>query len=139
MLRWNNKNTATSGTAPRMAEAIVSAYRMPKAPCTVARPTGTVIRSGLVSTSSGQSRSFQEVTKVKMAKMVKTVKMAKTVKTAKTAKPAKKTKMSMMMLPMLMMSSKKRKTDTVGRVSWPVTAENPEDGATLFRSAAASF
>ncbi len=46
---------------------MVSAYRMPKAPWTVARPTGTVIRSGLLSTSNGQSRSFQVVTNVKMA------------------------------------------------------------------------
>jgi hypothetical protein len=98
-------------------------------------------------------KKMKKVTKVKMAKMVKTVKMAKTVKKAKTAKaktakpakktktakPAKKAKMSMMMQPMLMMSAKRKETDMVGRVSWPVTAENLENGATLFRSAAASF
>ena len=50
-----------------MAEAIVSAYRMPNDPCTVASPTGIVNRSGLVSTSSGQSRWFQLNTNVKMA------------------------------------------------------------------------
>ena len=49
-----------AGCAPSIAEAIVSAYRMPNAPCTVARPTGIVMRSGLVSTSSGHSRSFHE-------------------------------------------------------------------------------
>ena len=45
----------------------MSAYRMPKEPCTVARPTGIVMSFGLVSTSSGQSRLFQDLTKVKIA------------------------------------------------------------------------
>ena len=56
-----------SGIAPRMADAIVSAYRIPNAPWTVAKPTGIVMMSGLLSTSSGHSRSFYDVTNAKMA------------------------------------------------------------------------
>ena len=67
MWRWNSRNTATSGSAPRIAEAIVSAYRMPNEPCTVARPTGMVMSFGFVSTSSGHSRLFQDQTNVKIA------------------------------------------------------------------------
>jgi hypothetical protein len=66
MLRWKSRKTATSGMAPRTAEAITSAYRMPNEPCTVARPTGIVMMSGLLSTSSGQSSSFHEPTNAKM-------------------------------------------------------------------------
>ena len=60
----------TCESAPRSAEAIVSAYRMPYVPWTVARPTGIVINFGLVSASSGHSRSFQDVTKVKRRREV---------------------------------------------------------------------